>query len=450
MASRRREALRSTLWVVPAVFVVGAVVLWLATQAVDRAVYDGRLTLPSWVESGSADAARQILIAIVAAVITVVGVVFSITIVALTLVSTQFGPRVLRTFIQDLGTQVTLGMFVATFFYAFLTLVSIQGGAHGDFVPHLCLTVTFGLMMIDLLMLIYFIHHVATGIQLPVVVAGIARDFDSAIDAYRRSTASPSADATSPAGGPEAAVLRRIEADGAPVLATESGYVQFINYARLARIAGQEGATIQMLFRPGHFVTAGSPLARVWPPEAAPVLTGALGKVQTTGSQRTLIQDPALAADQLVEIAIRALSPAVNDTFTALNCIDWLTAGLCRAAGGSLRDPVRRDAAGEVRLIEARVRYERLVDRCFDKIRQAGRGNPAVAMRQLDGLARIIERVGRSGHRRAVLHQAEMILRSSDESVPEASDRIAVRERYDAVVAAAERVGVQPGSEPVD
>ena len=127
MASRRREALRSTLWVVPALFVVGVVVLWFVTQAVDRAAYDGRLTLPSWVSSGSADAARQILTAIVASVITVVGVVFSITIVALTLVSTQFGPRVLRTFIKDLGTQVTLGMFVATFFYAFLSLASIQG-----------------------------------------------------------------------------------------------------------------------------------------------------------------------------------------------------------------------------------------------------------------------------------------------------------------------------------
>ena len=212
--------------------------------------------------------------------------------------------------------------------------------------------------MIDLLVLIYFIHHVATGIQLPVVVAGIARDLDSAVDAYRRSTGFPADDPALAGVASETVVLGRIEADGAPVLATDSGYVQFIRYASLARLAAQNDAVIRMLYRPGHFVVAGSPLAMVWPAEAVPTVSRALGKVQATGSQRTLTQDPALAADQLVEIAIRALSPAVNDTFTALNCIDWLTAGLCRAAGGSLRDPVRRErgrqhpahrGAGEVR-----------------------------------------------------------------------------------------------------
>ena len=125
---RRREALRTNLWFVPAVEVVLAVALFVVTHAADRAAYDGRTTLPGWVVSGNADAARQVLTTLAAAVITVVGVVFSIMFVTLTLASTQFGPRMLRSFIRDRGAQLTLGTFVATFFYAVLVLAWISPG----------------------------------------------------------------------------------------------------------------------------------------------------------------------------------------------------------------------------------------------------------------------------------------------------------------------------------
>ena len=154
----RREVLRTSLWVVPAIEVVAAVVLFAITLVLDRAAYRGAFTVPPWVISGTSDAARQILTAIAAAVITVVGVVFSIILVTLTLASTQFGPRMLRNFIRDRGTQLTLGTFVATFVYAVLVLVSIGPGSHGDFVPHIGVTVTLGLMVADLGILIYFIH----------------------------------------------------------------------------------------------------------------------------------------------------------------------------------------------------------------------------------------------------------------------------------------------------
>ncbi len=155
--------------------------LFAVTLSIDRAASHGELRLPSWVISGSPDAARQILSSLAGALITVVGVVFSIMIVTLTLASTQFGPRMLRTFIRDRGTQLTLGTFVATFFYAMLTLISI--GA--TFVPHLSVTVTLALTAIDLGVLIYFIHHTATAIQLPEVIASVARDLTGAIDAEK-------------------------------------------------------------------------------------------------------------------------------------------------------------------------------------------------------------------------------------------------------------------------
>src|SRR5438876_9513333 len=111
----RREALRTTLWVVPSLLAALAGLLFLLTYELDRAAYQGTISLPAWVHSGSAGAARQVLIGIAAAVITVAGVVFSITILALTLASQQFGPRMLRNFVRDVGTQVTLGVFVGTF-----------------------------------------------------------------------------------------------------------------------------------------------------------------------------------------------------------------------------------------------------------------------------------------------------------------------------------------------
>ena len=177
----RREVLRTSLWFVPAVEVLAAIALFIGTLTADRAAYRGDFTVPGWVISGSADAARQILTTIAAAIITVVGVVFSIILVTLTLASTQFGPRMLRNFIRDRGTQVTLGTFVGTFVYSVLVLVSIGTGSHGDFVPHIGVTVTLGLMVADLAVLIYFLHHIAIQIQLPHVIAGIAGDQQAAM-----------------------------------------------------------------------------------------------------------------------------------------------------------------------------------------------------------------------------------------------------------------------------
>src|ERR1700743_817692 len=173
-ADWRREQLRTNLWLVPVLETVAVVVLFGITYAVDRLAYDGVVTLPTWGRRGTADVARLLLATVAAAIITVVGIVFSITIVALTLASTQFGPRMLRNFVRDPGTQVSLGTFVASFCYAMIALVSVGGGPHGDFVPHLSITVTFMLTLADVAVLIFFLNHIASMIQLPVVIARIA------------------------------------------------------------------------------------------------------------------------------------------------------------------------------------------------------------------------------------------------------------------------------------
>ena len=348
VSDQRREALRTTLWFVATLELVAAAALFVVTYQIDRAAYRGTITLPGLINDGSADAARQILTGIAAAVITVVGLVFSILIVALTLASTQFGPRMLRSFIRDRGVQLTLGTFVATFFYSILTLGSVAHGSRGDFVPHLSITVCLALTLIDLGVLVYFIHHVAKSIQLPEVIAGIAGDFSTAITAEFSTTDSRRGPLSAAGDLPE-----RLAADGVPVAATTSGYLQFVRYSTLVDIAIDADAVVQLLYRPGHFVVSGLPLARVWPPQAAPDVARGLERAHVTGAHRTLRQDLAFAIDQLVEIAIRALSPAVNDTFTALTCIDWLSDGLCQLTAGWHSRRVHFDESGMVRIIAA-------------------------------------------------------------------------------------------------
>ena len=380
----RDETLRTNLWLIPAAESVAAVLLFAVTLSVDRAAFHHEITLPSWVISGSPDAARQILSSLAAAIITVVGVVFSVMIVTLTLASSQFGPRMLRTFIRDRGTQLTLGTFVATFFYAMLALISI--GA--TFVPHLSVTIALALTAIDLGVLIYFIHHTATAIQLPEVIASIARDLAQAVDAE---AGAPATRWHGPGNGPSPAVLQaRLDREGRVVAAPAGGYLRFVRHATLVRIAAEYDAVIRLHYRPGHFLTHGHPMATVWPPEVADQIGRRLEGVHITGPLRTLSQDIAFGIDQLVEIAIRALSPAVNDTFTALTCVDWLGDSLCKIAVDWDPHRYHRDGNGEIRLITAPVSYERLVQRSFEKIRQAAGGMPAVLIRQLDALHKVM------------------------------------------------------------
>src|SRR6185437_3318876 len=363
LPSWRWEELRTTLWVVPSIMVVVAVLLFVATFAVDVAAFHHELTLPVWIRTGSADAERQVLIAIAAAVITVIGVVFSVTLLALTLASQQFGPRMMRNFVRDIGNQVTLGVFVGTFVFSVLSLVSINS-LSGQFVPHLSTSVAEALLLLDLGVLIYFIHHIAKSIQLPEVIARIADDLMHSIDAEFPDVVGTAPDHGQPHSGksvPE--LVKLLEDQGAVVPSQTSGYIQYVGYAQLIGIASRTDSFIRLEHRPGHYLAEGRPLAMVWPRHAAPEVALALSKAHVTGPHRTLVQDPVFAIDQLVEIGIRALSAAVNDTFTALTCIDWLSAGLGRVSGRVLDEGVYRDSTGKVRLIEFDPSYARMVNR---------------------------------------------------------------------------------------
>ncbi|HUC57233.1 MAG TPA: DUF2254 family protein, partial [Streptosporangiaceae bacterium] len=231
-----------------------------------------------------------------------------------------------------------------------------------------------------------------------------------------------------------AATLAALGDIGGLLAAPRSGYLQFIDRRTLVRIASDADVVIHLLYRPGHFLVQGYPYATVWPAGRADAVARELSRSHVTGPYRTLAQDVSFGLDQLVEIALRALSPAVNDTFTAMTCIDWIGDSLSKITGNWQPRHVYRDAAGRVRVITTEPTYERLVERSFEKIRQAGQGMPAIMIRQLDALTRIMQRTGTVTERAFIARQAAMIDRLAAASVTEESDLADVRSAYQSVL----------------
>ena len=225
-----------------------------------------------------------------------------------------------------------------------------------------------------------------------------------------------------------------MDGPGGDVAAPRSGYLQYIQHATLVRIATEKDAVIHLRYRPGHFLVQGHPYATVWPASAADQVARELARAHVTGPYRTLAQDVSFGIDQLVEICIRALSAAVNDTFTALTCIDWIGDSLCKVTGRWQPTRVYRDARGHGAGDRDRDDLPAAGQRAFEKVRQAGRGMPAVMIRQLDALAKIMERATAPDDRQVLLDQAAMIERLSEASVDEESDRADVRRAYQRVL----------------
>jgi len=289
--------------------------------------------------------------------------------------------------------------------------------------------------------LIYFIHHITVSIQLPVVISTIAGNLSRAIDVQFPPRGAAGTSQPLSTGRPVPELEGLLASEGSVVTAAMSGYLQFVSYGRLVGIAARHDAVVQLLYRPGHFVTHGLPLARIWPPSVTEKVAVALTRAHVTGPHRTLEQDPVFAIDQLVEIAIRALSPAVNDTFTALTCIDWLADGLCTASERGLPAGVHRDRGGAVRVIEPGPSYPRMVNRAYDKVRQSGAAMPAVAIRLLESLAKVLAYTRSDAQRAVLLRQAEMIWHASQAGVAEPEDVREIRRRYDRLNAVLDRIG---------
>lgn len=411
-----------------------AIALAFGMLSLDRAGKSGPLESLGWIYTGGPDGARSLLSAVAGSMITVAGTAFSITIVALTLASSQFGPRLMRNFMQDTGNQVVIGTFIGTFIYCLLVLRTVRGDDYDVFVPQISVTIGMVLALASIGVLIYFIHHVSTSMQASHIIRDVGRELDNAID--RLFPQKIGQGKSAPKQRSVAEIPAGFDKEATPILATTSGYIQAIDEERLMKIATSKDLLLRLKYRPGKFIVEGSELLMIWPGERVnKKLTQHLNQAFIFGEQRTEQQDVEFPINQLVEIAARAISPGINDPFTAIQCINQMSAALCRLAEREFPSPYRYDDDNNLRAIIANpVTFAELVDAAFNQIRQYSKSDVAVRIRLLEAIALIATHTRNQKNRAALLRHAQMIERSSQQEVSEELDRQDIEERYLAAV----------------
>lgn len=395
---------RDSLWFVPGTLTLAAALLAFGLVRVDEWVRWDDGVVQTFLFGGGAEGARGVLNAVAGGLITVTGVVFSVTIVALQLVSSQFTPRVLRNFMADRGNQVVLGVFIGTFTYCILVLRTIRSATEdGDtFVPRLAVTVGVLLALVSIGSLIFFINHAARSMQVSSILERVAVRTLGDVRRLFPDTLGH-ADPASPADP------RRDDVPSAPVGASRTGYLQAVDAEALFRVGRRHGVVIAMEPHMGDFVLAGERLATVSPPEAldAP-LADAVRRAFVLGSDRTPEQDVEFGIIEMSDIAVKSLSPGINDPTTAFRCIDRLSEVLLALGTRAPPRPVRTQE-GRVHYLARATGFERAVGLAFDQVRHFGAGNPAITKKLLEALGRLEQLVPPS--RRGPLREQARLLR---------------------------------------
>jgi uncharacterized membrane protein len=425
-----RDYVRGSLWVLPTAAVVLALVTGSVLSTID--VPDN-----SWLEpllfQGTSDDARTLLIGISGTMMTVIALVLGLTLVALQLASTQFSPRLLRSFLRDRVNQVLLSVLVATFVYATAGLytVGVQGGTRTDDYPRLAVTLAIALLFASLVVLVYFVHHISHAIQVDAVMQRAER---STVRVARDLPTSEIGQGPPP---PPHAVA---------VPAHASGYVQTFQPAVLLRAASEQDLLARVVPMIGEHVVAGEPLVWLWrngsgvPPDPARFVGPAHDGVRI-GFERTAEQDVAFGVRQLADVAVKALSPAINDPYTGIQALEHLSVVLVELARRPLGDEIVRDPSGAVRLVIPGRDLEYYVELATGQIRRYGAGEPRV----LHALLRVLRRTGRfcfdEAGRAVVLRHLGLVEQAADGAVRQAPD-------LDAVLAHAHEVRRELGTMP--
>ena len=332
--------------------------------------------------------------------ITVAGTVFSVTIAAVVYASGQYGPRLLSNFMSDRGNQVTLGTFIATFLYCLVVLRTVRspeesGGA--GFVPNLALLVGVLLAVCSIAVLIFFIHHVPSKIHINNVIKDIGCRLLKEID-HRF----PDRIGKGPAEGVDAEEALHVPPtfrehatadDGRGrqlILGRDTGYIELIDDAEILKQARRHGLILRLQYQPGDFARAGRALVESWPPgQCDEDVARAIRTAFSIGARRSALQDLRFLIDELVEIAARAMSPGVNDPFTAVTCLDWLSAGLSGLAQRQLPSHLRLDDEGALRVIAHPITFEGFINRSFGALAQYCATDMIGALRYIEALGEV-------------------------------------------------------------
>ena len=375
-----------------------------------------------WLYGGDASSARDLMSSLLSGLMTMTSLVVSVTFVILTLAANQLGPRLISTFMGDRQIQTVLGLFLGTILYVLVVLRSLDETLGAEGVPHLAVTIGSVLTVVCLFALLFYVHKIARAIIADSIVARVAgdlhNDIRSMLSAEPKETERTIPDLTKPRAG--------------SVSLDRSGYIQVIDYDRLVRLACQGKAVFQVNVRAGHFVLKNGEhvvihAGRSTGDEAVQAIRAAF----VVGGERSSAQDLEFGLRQLVEIALRALSPGINDPYTAIAVLDRLGAALEEIFMRPLQQGVWRDKEGEVRVIAQRSDVQGLTNAAFDAIRQAAREIPAVLIRMADVLGQLAPVLHAEAAREAVSQQLGKLAETAAEACLTPSDRTAVLRRIE-------------------
>ena len=412
--------LRESFWFLPTLIIAFSMALALGLIEADSSGTQEWMDHWPRLFGASAAGARLILGTIAGSMMTVVGVAFSMTLVTLALASSQYTSRILRSFMSDHATQVVLGIFTGIFTYCIIVMSSIRGDDLSGFVPSL--SVTFGVLLAigGIWTLIFFIHHIASSIQASNIIAAVTKETLVAVDRFfpEKTDQEPMNDDTDPALLPPLPT-RNWQA----VMAAHNGYLQGVDQAALLRLARKHKTIVRMDRGIGGFVVRGTPLASLAldtrPDEK---VMAALRAAFSVDHNRTVQQDCAFGIRQLVDMALHALSPGINDTTTAVMCVDYLTAILAQLACREIPSSHRYED-GELRVISIGQTFAGLVAKSFDDIRGSAGGNVAILLRMLDALQTIASRTDSPDRRHVLREQAECLAELAGRTIDSPRDQ---------------------------
>lgn len=431
------QEILASFWFVPSLIVGGSIALAMALIEADTT--GSHLWLARWPRmfGAGAEGARGMLSTIAGSMMTVVGVTFSMTLVTLALASSQYTSRILRNFIADRVTQVVLGIFTGIFTYCLIVLRTIRGGAEGEFIPSLAVSFAVVLAIGGIVTLIFFIHHIASSIQASSIIASVANETMVAVD---RLFAEKLGQGPVDDDDEDQPTLPLPERSWQAVPATGNGYIQSVDNAALLRLAREHKTVVRMERGIGEFVVHDTVLASI-ALEGAPEkeVIADLQAAYAVGRHRTVEQDCGFGIRQIVDMALRALSPGINDTTTAVMCLDYLTAILARLASRDIPSSHRYEE-GELRVITIGPTFASLMAESFDQIRGSAIGNVAIMLRMLGALQTIASLTASPSRRRTLRQQVQWITELAKRTIESPHDwarfesRLAcVREALDTV-----------------
>lgn len=431
------DRLKVSLWFVPLMMAFAAVLLAWLMGWLDERVPNEMLDNSRFFITGSASDMRAAMIGIASTSLATAGVVFSLLTLPLSTVASQFGSRLLRIFVRDRTTQFVLGNFVGTFCYCLAVALSISNEATEAEAPQITVTLGLLLMLTTFASLIILIQHISTMLQAPNIVAAAGVELMDVVGVDPQDEVGESkSQITSQGGG----INSLVESEAYPLRVTKTGYIQFVDPEIILNLARDKDVVLRLLRKPGQFVRSGEIAARVWPgTEVDARLAKHLRRAIQIGNQRTPTQDIEYAINQLVEVAVRAMSPAINDPFTALTCLDYLADGLAKYVRYGEITPYFYDDAGRLRLIYEPPTLSELLGAAFNLLRHASCDNAIVLLHMLDALDDIGQETKSLEVRQELLGHLSLILAESQAGALIEKDRQAIHLRCE--ILAKELVG---------